>query len=96
MLFMFLSEFKTRLGWGSVPSPVSNPPPVVSPVTSPTIPPRPVPQVLTGPITYVIAPGDNLYSIAKRFHTTLDAIVHLNNITTPDMIYPGQVLVIPQ
>jgi len=78
------------------PVPAPNPPPVTSPVTPPVVSPQPIPSAPMGPITYVIAPGDNLYSIASRFHTTLDAIVHLNNITNPDLIYPGQVLVIPE
>jgi lysozyme len=84
----------------SVPTPATPPAPppspVVGPVTPPAAPPEPVSPVSTGPITYIIAPGDNLYTIANRYHTTLEAIVHLNNITNPDLIYPGQVLVIPQ
>lgn len=71
-----------------VPHPIDPVPPVVPPVVPPAVPP-------TVPVTYTVKAGDNLTSIATRFHTTLDAIVHLNNITNPNMIYVGQVLVIP-
>lgn len=46
-------------------------------------------------ITYVVEPGDTLYRIALRFGTTVDAIVKANRIENPDLIYPGEVIVIP-
>ena len=45
--------------------------------------------------TYVVRPGDTLFSIASSFNTTVPAIVSANNIANPDVIYAGQVLVIP-
>ena len=39
--------------------------------------------------------GDTLYAIAGRFGTTVDAIVQLNGIADPNLIYPGQVFQIP-
>ena len=36
--------------------------------------------------------GDTLWSIAKRFNTTVDELVRLNNIKNRDLIYVGQVL----
>lgn len=42
--------------------------------------------------TYTVVSGDNLSSIASRFGTTVDAICKLNNISHPNLIYPGQVL----
>ena len=42
--------------------------------------------------TYRVVNGDNLSSIASRFGTTVDAICKLNNISNPNLIYPGQVL----
>jgi murein DD-endopeptidase MepM/ murein hydrolase activator NlpD len=39
--------------------------------------------------------GDNLYRIARRFGTTVSAIVAANNISNPSLIYRGQVLLIP-
>jgi len=38
--------------------------------------------------------GDTLYNIAKRFGTTVDAIIKANNLQTSS-IYPGQRLIIP-
>lgn len=48
-----------------------------------------------GTIRYTVQAGDTLWSIAQRFGTTVDEIVALNNITNPNLIFPGQVLVIP-
>jgi len=82
-----------------VPVPLPIPPePAPVPPADPSPEPAPVPvsPPPVGPITYVIVPGDNLHFIARRFHTTVESIIHLNNITNPDLIYPGQVLVIPQ
>ena len=75
---------------GKLPTPVTPTPPPVTPppVTPPVTPPA-------GPTVYTIKAGDNLSVIAARFHTTVDAIVHLNNISNPNMIFVGQVLVIP-
>lgn len=40
--------------------------------------------------SYVVRPGDTLWSIAQRFGTTVDRLVKLNNINNPDLIFPGQ------
>jgi LysM repeat protein len=45
--------------------------------------------------TYVVQPGDTLYSIAVRFGTTVHALVVANNLPSPDMIYVGQILSVP-
>jgi LysM repeat protein len=45
--------------------------------------------------TYTVLRGDNLYRIALRFGTTMQALVQANNIGDPDFIYVGQVLRIP-
>ena len=41
---------------------------------------------------YVVQKGDNLTKIAKKFNTTVDELVKLNNISNPNLIYPGQKL----
>ena len=43
---------------------------------------------------YTVKRGDNLYNIARRFGTTINSIVNLNNITNPNLIYPGQSIII--
>lgn len=43
-------------------------------------------------VSYTVVAGDNLSSIASRFNTTVDTICKLNNISNPNLIYPGQVL----
>ena len=53
----------------------------------------PVPE--PGYIIYVVQPGDTLYDLARRFGTTVDAIVAANDIQDPNLIYVGQMLRIP-
>ncbi|WP_317366966.1 SPOCS domain-containing protein [uncultured Tyzzerella sp.] len=45
-------------------------------------------------IIYVVQSGDTLWDLAKKFNTTVDDIVELNDIENPDLIYPGQKLLI--
>ncbi len=45
---------------------------------------------------YTIQAGDTLFSIANRFNTTVNAIMAANpQISDPDLIIPGQTIVIP-
>lgn len=46
------------------------------------------------PLTYVVQSGDVLWRIAKRFGVTTADLINMNALTNPDMIYPGQVLVL--
>jgi LysM repeat protein/predicted small secreted protein len=45
--------------------------------------------------TYVVQGGDTIYSIARKFGVSPDAIVTANGLSDPDHIYPGQTLIIP-
>lgn len=45
-------------------------------------------------ISYTVQKGDSLYSIAKKYSTTIDKIKDLNNLTT-NLLSIGQVLLIP-
>ncbi len=49
---------------------------------------------LTAPPRYVVQPGDTLYSLARRFGTTVAALQAANHLEGTT-IYAGQVLVIP-
>jgi LysM repeat protein len=42
-----------------------------------------------------VQPGDTLYDIAIRYGTTIPALVAANNISNPNNISVGSVLIIP-
>jgi len=43
---------------------------------------------------YTVQPGDTVYSIARAANTTPELIISQNELTDPDLIMPGQTLVI--
>jgi LysM repeat protein len=49
----------------------------------------------SGGKTYVVQPGDTLYSIAVRHDTTVQALMVANNLSNPNLIYVGQTLKVP-
>ena len=46
-------------------------------------------------IEYVVRSGDTLNKLAQEYSTTVTAIVNLNNITNPNLIFVGQRIQIP-
>lgn len=44
------------------------------------------------PVYYTVVRGDNLTKIARRFGTSVNDLVNLNNIKNPNLIYAGQIL----
>ncbi len=42
--------------------------------------------------TILVKPGDTLSGLAARYNTTVDALVQINNISNPNLIYAGQTL----
>lgn len=55
-----------------------------------------IPPEINGNVTeYVVRPGDTLWLIAQRYHTTVEAIKRLNGLTS-DALSIGQILKIPQ
>ena len=48
----------------------------------------------TGKTYYTIKRGDTLWGIARRYGTTVQNLVEWNNIKTPNLIYPGQRLIL--
>jgi LysM repeat protein len=59
----------------------------------PSVTPVPV-TPLPDPPVYVVQRGDTLYSIARRYGTTVEAIALTNKIANPSLIYVGQRLTI--
>jgi LysM repeat protein len=57
--------------------------------------PTATPTPGANPGTYTVQPGDSLSSIARRFNTTVQAIVAANNLRNADTIFVGQVLTLP-
>jgi len=45
--------------------------------------------------THTIASGESLYTIARKYDVTTQAIVQANNLGSPDKIFVGQQIVIP-
>lgn len=45
--------------------------------------------------TYTVQVGDTLFKIAVRFKTTTAALISLNNLSNPNIIYVGQTLKVP-
>jgi len=62
----------------------------------PTTPPPPTTQPPSDKeCHHVVLKGETLYSIARRYGTTVQSFMAVNNIANPDWIYAGQKLVIP-
>lgn len=66
-----------------------------SPAPSASPPASPTPSPAATPLIYVVKRGDQLGRIAASFGVTLEAIQAANGITNPNLIIPGQKLVIP-
>ena len=62
---------------------------VTAPPPPPTTPPPASGQV------YYVQKGDTLRKIAAKFNTTVDAILKVNNIANPNVIYVGQAINLP-
>ncbi len=49
---------------------------------------------MSGLDRYTVRSGDSLWKIAQRFGTTVVDLINLNKLTNPDLIYPGQILIL--
>ena len=47
-------------------------------------------------VVYRVKQGDTLSHIARRYGTTVKRLERLNHIENPDLIYPGEKLIIRQ
>lgn len=43
---------------------------------------------------YSVRPGDTLWSIAQRTNTSVRQLTDLNGLRNPNIIYPGQILIV--
>ena len=81
------------------PIPSSTPTTVPATAVPTTLAPTTLPSTAippsTGQITHVVQRGENLFRIALRYGTTVQAIASANGIANPALIYVGQRLVIP-
>jgi LysM repeat protein len=59
---------------------------------NPEPPPSPV---LAADGEHIVQPGETLFRIALRYGVSVRALAVTNGITNPQLIYPGQVLVMP-
>ena len=79
-----------------LPSLTPTPTPSVSPASPTPSQTTATPAPTTSPArTYEVQPGDTVFSIARRFGTTVEAIVAANGLADPSEIGVGQVLIIP-
>jgi LysM repeat protein len=69
--------------------------PTAAPTARPTATPTLRPTATPRPRTYTVKAGDNLYSIAAAFGTTVKELAALNDIANPSLIRVGQVLILP-
>ncbi|MBN9336218.1 M23 family metallopeptidase [Devosia sp.] len=53
------------------------------------------PAASAGAYTHTIAGGESLYTIARRYEVTTQALVQANGLSSPDKIVVGQQLIIP-
>lgn len=67
--------------------------PDARPTASPDMP-MPAGGLSAEGIQYTVQEGDTLSAIALRFDTTVEALAQANNLESPDLIFPGQVLTI--
>lgn len=88
------------------PATIQGPPPKSLPTSMPTfipLPPTPMPTATAtatatlspASTTYVVRAGDTLFSIAKRYGVTVEAIMAANRLSNFN-IYIGQTLIIPR
>ncbi len=86
--FLYPGQVLNIPGGATVPTPSGATPTPASAIT-------PTPGA-GGAQTYTVQPGDTLYAIAVRFHTTIYALQIANHLPNANAIYPGMILIIPQ
>ncbi|GAB4419635.1 MAG: hypothetical protein Kow00106_15890 [Anaerolineae bacterium] len=69
---------------------------------TPTVPATPavettqIPAGTPGePVVHIVQAGEGIYAIARQYGVSPEAIIQANNLANPNLIYPGQELIIP-
>lgn len=75
------------------PEPVSLLPTAIASAIPPTETPTPKPTLVLQP--YEVGTGETLSEIALMFDTSVDQLLELNNLTNPDELSTGMILVVP-
>lgn len=70
-------------------------PPTATPTVTLTLAPTFTPTP-SGPITYIVEPGDTLSSIAEQFGVEIVLLMSWNDITDPDQLFVNTELIIPE
>lgn len=85
------------VGGAAKPAPTPTPPSAAKPAVTPAAAPASgkAKVVPAGPGTYIIQPGDTLYSIAKRHGLSEKRLAEANGITDPTKVAVGKALTIP-
>jgi len=78
----------------SPPMAAPKPPPLPTPVSTPVAPLSAPPADTTTAIVYTVRYRDTVWDLARRYGTTVQAIVTANNLADPRRIYVGQKLII--
>ncbi|MEV7633202.1 LysM peptidoglycan-binding domain-containing protein [Microbacterium sp. NPDC089318] len=79
-----------KLGWRSVIYPGQKL--RLSPASASPAPAKPAPAAPASGVTHTVVRGDTVYAIAKKYRTTVSAIMSLNGIGGSAVIRPGQKL----
>ena len=68
----------------------------MEPTTGGVAPEEETSAEVTGHRTHTVVKGDTLAAIAERHGVDRSTLAELNQIDNPDLIYPGQVLRLPE
>ena len=81
----------------SRPTAEATPAPAITPIPSSSASVTAKSEItVTGvPTYYVVLPGDTLFIIATDFGTTVEALMAANGLSNSDMLFAGQLLLIP-
>ncbi len=77
------------------PTPAASVPTIQPTAVVISTPPPTVPPPSPTPATHVVQAGDTLNAIAAQYETTVEILISLNDLASPDQLEIGQVLTLP-